>query len=84
LLFIPVFILGVTLTSRILKILKGNDAQKLDMMSILQVLLLFFSMKNSNRTIETRWIIEESIGVLILAIQNVYIKIVLPEMLRVT
>jgi len=92
LLLIPVFMLGVILTSRILKILKGNDAQKLNMMFILQALLLFlfafsdvfFSKTNSNLTIETRWIIEGSIGVLALAIQNVYMKIVLSKMVPTT
>jgi uncharacterized membrane protein YoaK (UPF0700 family) len=92
LILIPVFIVGVILTANVLKRLKHDDKMKLRFLFSLQAfLLLLFSF--SGAAIYSDWvavhavtgiIIQASLAVLAMAVQNTYMKMLLPDFIPTT
>jgi len=92
LILIPVFIVGVILTSSVLKRLQYDDKKKLRFLFTLQAfLLLLFSF--SGAALFSHWItvhavtgiiIQASLAVLAMAIQNTYVKLLLPNFMPTT
>jgi uncharacterized membrane protein YoaK (UPF0700 family) len=92
LILIPVFVVGVILTASVIKRLQYDDKNKLRFLFIVQAfLLLLFSF--SGVAIFSDWvavhtvtgiIIQASLAVLAMAIQNTYLKLLLPNFMPTT
>jgi len=92
LILIPVFIFGVILTARVIKLLHSDTRMKLKfLLGVQALLLLLFSLSGS--ALVADWIgthliigiiLKASLAVLAMAVQNTYMKMLLPNIIPTT